>query len=127
LKEKLERVPAGKFIILRVDWRVPIREFVEEMCRLKFEPGRGFYQFTKTELIRENTRVVLRDKRTGEMFSGDEARRMIGLPPGERARVKPPRLDQYDIFVQSASLNRNLGEETRLLYEVIPNKMLRSN
>ena len=120
MKDKLECVPAGKFIILRVDWRVPIREFVEEMCRLRFEPGRGFYRFTRPELNRENTRVVLRDKKTGQLFSGSGAREMIGLPTGERARVKPPRLEHYDVFVQSNSLNRKLVEDTELLYEKTP-------
>ena len=113
----------NRFLILRVDWDVSIRDFVED-CRIKghylvFEPGRGFYEFTKTELIRENTEVILMDNQTGEMFSGKRVRELIGLPLGERARVKPPRLGRHDIFVQSASLKRRLVGGTRLLYEVV--------
>lgn len=123
-KEYLEVAPPGKYQTLKVDWRVPIREFVED-CRIKghylvFEPGRGFYEFTKPELIRETTQVVLRDKRTGEMLEGPATRRMIGLRPGERARVKPPRSEYYDIFVQSRSLKRKLVGGTELLYEIEP-------
>ncbi len=113
----LDAVPPGRFQILRVDWDVSIRDFVET-CGLIFKPGRGFYEFTKTELIQERKEVVLRDKVTGDMFSGEKARQMIGLGPGERARVRPTYFDRYDVFVQSTSYNRKLIGGTRFLYEV---------
>ena len=83
-----------------------------------FQKGKGFYEFTKSELIQEYKEVVLRDKATGDMFSGEKARQMIGLGMGERARVKPAYLDQFDVFVQSTSYNRKLIGGTRFLYEV---------
>jgi hypothetical protein len=116
----LEAVPAGRFLTLRVDWDGPIDQFIEEICQLHFERGRGFYEFgkyKKPQLIRENTQVVVCDKRTGEMFSGTAARLMIGLRLDERARVKPFSLPWYDVFIQSCSSNRRLKEGTRLLYE----------
>ena len=117
----LEAVPPGKFEILSVDWYGRIDEFVQEICRREFRPGKGFYEFsksTKAQLVRENTQVILRDKRTGEMFTGTAARLIIGVRPGERAKVKPSRSDRFDIFVQSRSSNRKLIADTRLLYEV---------
>lgn len=116
-KEYLETAPSQDFLKLRVDWRVGIKEFIEDMCRLPFKPGQCFYQFTKTELIRENTKVLLREKRTGDVFTGQAARRLVGLGPGERARVRPVETTLYDIFVQSCSLNRKLVGGTQVLYE----------
>lgn len=118
----LEPVSPERFITLRVEWPMGIRRYIEEISScselcLRFEPGRSFYQFTKPELIREKTQVILRHKETGNLFSGPTAREMIGLPLGERARLKPIQLPDYDIFIQSCSLNRKLVEDTQLLYE----------
>ena len=87
------------------------------MSGAKFKPGKGFYEFTKSELIQENKEIVLVNKRTGDMFSGDQARQMIGLPRGTRGTIRPVRLHDYDVFVQSASHNRKLLSGTRFLYE----------
>lgn len=125
----LKAVPPGRFQMLYVnpmiyvdpvrykDGKVEIREFVVDND-LAFQPGRGFYEFTKSELIQENKEVVLRHKITGDMFTGDKARAMIGLHPGERARVKPAHLAEYHVFVQSTSYNRKLVAGTNFLYEV---------
>lgn len=115
--KSLDAVPAGRFQILDVDRNVAIRDFVGENG-LIFQTGKGFYEFTKPELIQEGKKVVLRDKATGDMYSGDKARELIGLRVGERAKVKPVYFDQYDVFVQSTSYNRKLVGGTRFLYEV---------
>lgn len=110
-------VAPGRFQILTVDKDIDIRGFVEEN-HLIFKIGRGFYQFTKTEEIQEKKEVVLRDKYTGDMFTGNEARNMIGVPMGTRGRLRPADLGKYDIFVQSTSVNRKLKGGTKFLYEV---------
>ncbi|MDP3769689.1 MAG: hypothetical protein Q8R40_01985 [bacterium] len=113
----LESVLPGRFQILYVNRDISIRDFVEEYS-LEFKAGKGFYEFTKTELIQEKKEVVLRHKDTGDMFTGRKARAMIGLGPNERAKVKPKYLETYDVFVQSTSYNRKLIGGTRFLYEV---------
>ncbi len=113
----LEVVPPGRFQVLDVDTDQSIRNFVEAQG-LIFKAGRGFYEFMKTETIQEKKEVVLVDKNTGDMFSGNKARNMIGLPIGVRGRLKPSTLDQYAVFVQSTSYNRKLIGKTRFLYEV---------
>lgn len=115
--KSLDAVPPGRFQTLRVDTDISIRDFVE-VKGLIFKKGKGFYEFTKPELIQEYKEVVLRDKSTGDMYSGEKARKLIGLNPGERAKVKPSFLAQYDVFVQSTSYNRKLLGGTRFLYEV---------
>jgi hypothetical protein len=110
-------VPPSRFQVLEVDADTPIRAFAESNGLL-FRPGRGFYQFTKAETIQARKGVVLVDRRTGDMFSGDAARAMLGLPRGASAHIRPSALDQYDVFVQSTSYNRVLKRHTRFLYEV---------
>lgn len=110
-------VPAGKFQVIEVDADQPIKQFVLAQG-LTFKTGRGFYQFTKPEMIQEQKEVVLMDKKTGDMFSGDEARSIIGLPIGMRGKVKPTSMEEYDVFVQSTSYNRKLIGGSLFLYEV---------
>ena len=113
----LEVVHPGRFQLLHVDRRVPIKVFVNE-TGATFKVGRGFYQFTKTEEIQPTKEVVLRDKESGDMWTGNKARDMIGIPYGERDTLKPVYLRDYDIFVQSTSSNRVLMPDTMFLYEV---------
>lgn len=114
----LDSVPPGRFQMLLVeDDGIRIDAFVRANG-LEFKPSRGFYEFMKPELIQEKKEVVLRDKVTGDMFTGKEARKMIGLAPGERKRRKPKDLEKYDVFVQSTSYTRKLVAGTRFLYEV---------
>jgi hypothetical protein len=110
-------VPPSRFQALEVDADTPIRAFAESNGLL-FRPGRGFYQFIKAETIQARKEVVLVDRRTGDMFSGDAARAMLGLPRGANAHIRPGALDQYDVFVQSTSYNRVLKRHTRFLYEM---------
>lgn len=110
-------VPAGRFQVLDIDRDQSIRDFVEAQG-LVFQKGRGFYEFMKPETIQEKKEVVLVDRATGDMFSGDAARDLIGLPAGTRGRLRPTALEQYGVFVQSTSYNRKLIGGTRFLYEV---------
>jgi hypothetical protein len=56
------------------------------------------------------------NKRTGDMFTGDQACRLIGA--GGTGRVKPTDLEKWRVFVQSTSANRVLMANTGFLYEV---------
>lgn len=113
----LDAVPPGRFQLLHVDTRIPIKAFVLE-TGATFNVGRGFYQFTKPETIQERKEVVLRDKVSGDMWTGAKAREMIGLPYGVRGNLKPVHMTEYDVFVQSTSANRILMPGTMFLYEV---------
>ncbi|OGZ05011.1 MAG: hypothetical protein A2845_01900 [Candidatus Lloydbacteria bacterium RIFCSPHIGHO2_01_FULL_49_22] len=120
--KSLDAVPPGRFQILSVDkstsgGKIAIKDFVLAND-LIFKTGRGFYQFTKPELIQDYKEVVLRDKTTGDMYTGETARSMIGLGVGVSAKVKPVYLAEFDVFVQSTSYNRGLVAGTQFLYEV---------
>jgi hypothetical protein len=113
----LHAVPPGRFQFLEVDKDCAIKGFVLENG-LRFKTGRGFYEFTKAETIQGRKEVVLMDRETGDLFSGERARQMLGLPPGETVRIRPVNLEKYVIFVQSTSANRKLLAGSRFLYEV---------
>lgn len=113
----LRAVPAGRFQVLEVDEAMPIQEFANRNG-LSFKPGKGFYEFTKTETIQAKKEIVLQHRATGDFFAGNQARVMLGLPIGESASIRPTKLEEYRVFVQSTSYNRKLMGGTRFLYEV---------
>lgn len=113
----LDAVPPGRFQVLEVDEDQDIKTFVTDNC-LAFKVGRGFYEFTKSEKIQHHKEVVLMDRKTGDMFTGKKARKLVGLPEDEDVKLRPTALDEYRVFVQSTSSNRKLVGNTGFLYEV---------
>jgi hypothetical protein len=90
-----------------------------EFLSLTFKKGKGFYEFTKATDIQAYKEVVLMDKATGDMFTGDKAREIMGIPVGESARCRPDLYgNKYRAFIQSTSMNRKLIGGTKFLYEV---------
>lgn len=114
---EVRAVKPGRFQILEVDSEISIKAFVLENG-LAFKTGRGFYEFTKTETIQGKKEIVLMERSTGDLFEGEAAREMLGLPMGETVRIKPSNLEKYAVFVQSTSANRKLIGGSRFLYEV---------
>lgn len=113
--KNLQAVSGGRFQVLDIDDDVSIKDFVLANG-LSFKTGRGFYEFTKPELIQAGKEIILMDK-NGDMFEGDYARELLGLPKGAPAKIKPGEYD-FVVFVQSTSYNRKLVGGTRFLYEV---------
>jgi hypothetical protein len=115
----LEAVPPGRFQVLEVDRDVDIQTFANDNG-LGFKKGRGFYEFTKSVTVQDYKEVILMDNNTGDMFSGDKAREMAGIPSGVTASVRPGsgKLAGYSCFIQSTSCNRKLLKGTKFLYEV---------
>jgi len=113
--ESLSEVGCQRFKILKVPKKCTIKQFVLSN-NLEFKTGRGFYEFTKPEIISYKKEVVLVDKKTGEMFSGRDACRMIGA--GSGIRIPPTSFEKWRVFVQSTSYGRNLMGGTSFLYEV---------
>lgn len=108
----------ARFQICNVDKDGPIKQFAIENG-LEFKVGRGFYEFSKPEVISKTKEVVLQKKDTGEIFEGAAARRLLGLVDyNEKARIAPTKFKEYRVFVQSTSYNRKLEGGTKFLYEV---------
>ena len=95
-----------------------IRDFVE--ARLNGSAmlkGAAFYQLVKTEdKIQDYKLIAIRDKETGQIFCGPEARDLIGLPRYGDARVRPDTAGKWQVFVQSTSVNRKVTGNTQVLY-----------
>jgi hypothetical protein len=117
LPEGLVKVEPGRFQQLTVDANQSIQDFVRS-TGAAFRVGKGFYQLSKSEKIQENKEVILVDE-FGQMFTGTDARNMIGVPFGKRGNVSSKSIPRgYQVFIQSTSFNRKLVKDTEFLYEV---------
>jgi hypothetical protein len=106
----------GEFYIWPVKAECEIKDLVEQHG-YQYEKGKGFYQLTKDEkAIQDYKQIVLRDKKTGDIYGGDDSRGLLGFPSQGSVKVKPGNHGNWDIFVQSTSTNRKLVRGTHLLY-----------
>lgn len=81
--------------------------------------GSEFYQLTKTEkAVQDYKEIALLDKYTRKIYSGKEnVRTILGLPLYGSVKLIPGDHKNYDIFIQSTSVNRKLIGETKVLYK----------
>ena len=110
---------SGEVEFISVDQREngsEIKAFCESKTRKPFLKGSAFYQLTKTEkTIQDYKTIAIRDKKSKSVFVGANARQLLGLPYNGNAKVIPGNHGQYDIFVQSTSINRKLVGGTELM------------
>jgi uncharacterized protein YegL len=95
-----------------------IREFVDKQLggKGKYEPGKGYYELTKPELVQAGKEIAIKNLKTGEIFTGMGARSLLGFPDGSAFKVKPGQMGDFAVYVMSTSLNRVLVAGTTLLY-----------
>lgn len=93
------------------DTRIDV--FVTSMLGI-YVPGNTYYQLVKREIIQPQKKILVLDKRTGKVYGGPDARGLIGLP-NEKVKVSPDDNPDYEIYVQSTSLNRILRKGTSIL------------
>ena len=117
-KDNLIPEDPNRFQVLRVGGGEPsLKPFIEGLG-LKFKTGLAFYpHVTRPEEIQDHKEVILEDLATGQMFTGPDARRKIGLPEHGTLKLKPNPLSGYRVWVQSTSSNRKL-RESELLWDV---------
>lgn len=109
----LTPVDPSEYQLIPVAREAAIRDWVVE-CGHTYRTGCAFYQLSKSEKIQARKRIAVLEKKTDRVYTGPEARSLLGLPDTE-VRVKPDHNDDFTIFVQSTSVNRKLVPHTRLL------------
>jgi len=101
---------------LTVNSREPIKEFVERSTGETLQKGSVFYQLVKTEKeVQDYKRILVRDRLSKKIFGGDGVRQLLGLNVSGTVKIVPGNHANYDVFVQSNSVNRNLTPNTDLL------------
>ncbi|MGI5359728.1 vWA domain-containing protein [Streptomyces sp. CA-252508] len=109
----LTPVDPSAYRLIPVTRDVAIRDWVVESGHT-YRTGGAFYQLSKSEKVQARKQIAVLEKKTDQVYTGPEARALLGLPDAE-VRVRPDHNDDFTIFVQSTSVNRKLVPNTRLL------------
>lgn len=107
IRGNLVPVPSDRFGLYSVIHEGQIRDFVEFTTGRSYRIGDSFYELTKPEKVQSSKQIMIREVKTGKVYSGHDARSILGLPNHE-VKVAPTDHPDYDIFVQSTSVNRKL-------------------
>lgn len=92
-----------------------IKDFVEKRNKVYYK-GAAFYQLSKPETIQDHKRIMIRDKTSNAVYEGAAARQMMAFPLYGSIRARPGNLGNFDLFIQSTSVNRKLVKGTNLVY-----------
>lgn len=104
------------YVVDPADNGIQIQSFILRH-RQKYLKGAAFYQLTKTESrVGPEKQILIRDRQTGKFFGGKEARQMLGLPSNQNTRLHPGDHGNFDLFIQSESINRKLVGGTGVAY-----------
>lgn len=75
-----------------------------------------FYQLNKHESNVQDYKIIcIRDKSTKAIYSGRSARDLLGLPHSGTISLSPGNHGNYDIFIQSTSVNRKIPLNSSVL------------
>lgn len=114
VKNKLEELSADLYDVFTVRKKEAIKAFVESWTKKPYRVGSAYYFLSKPEVIQADKNILLMDGLTGKVYTGQEARGMIGLQ-GFDVKVNPGNFKDFGVFVQSNSTNRNLVPGTKLI------------
>lgn len=94
-----------------------ISSFVERATNKPYVIGSAFYELVKPETVQPHKKICLRTKPDGHLYSGnnDEIRKVLGLPVGGEIKVGPAVLNDFQVFVESTSVNRNVIPDQEVL------------
>ncbi len=94
-----------------------IRDYCSFKLGTTWKKGAAFYLLVKPEReVQDYKLIIIKNKTTGEFFSGTEARDLLGLPHFGMCKIVPGNHGDYEIFIQSTSINRKLPKGTTLVY-----------
>lgn len=104
-----------KFWVSKAEEGVMIKDFVEKNTNRPYMPGSAMYQLTKPVKVQDHKAIAIRDRATGKVYAGHQARKLMNLPVAGQVNLKPGYQGKYDVFIQSTSVNRKLMGETTVL------------
>lgn len=103
------------FDIISATSTCQIKNLVERNTTISYVKGCAYYQLIKPELVQYNKKIVILDKRDGKLYGGPDARDLIGLPHNVNVKVLPENFSNYEIYIQSTSVNRKILPRTKVL------------
>jgi hypothetical protein len=115
IKTNLDELKASDYECIPVRQAAEIKDYVESYLKSPYRVGSAYYQFMKKEKIQPSKQICIQNKLNGKVYTGLVARKILGLPDNLEVKVNPSDFGEYNIFVQSTSVNRHLVPGTQLI------------
>lgn len=107
VQKALTELHFGQYRIFDVKVDEAIAPFIERALNRPYKLGEAFYELMKPETVQATKDVVIKNRKTHKLYKGPDARHLLGLPDHD-VKVAPADLVDWQIFVQSTSVNRKL-------------------
>jgi len=102
-------------------YEVPVESRIDEFALAKLKKdyviGSGYYVLTKKEKVQVGKEIMIMEKGKKAVWAGKAAREFLGLPKDQDAYVIPGNHSNFDIFVQSKSVNRKLPRGSKVIID----------
>lgn len=94
-----------------------VRAFCEQQGARPYVAGAAFYQLMKPEKVQSYKQLLVVDRNTGAVYAGHAARQLLGVPTTVGTiRLAPGNHSNYDVYIQSTSVNRKLFPGSKVIY-----------
>lgn len=110
----LDEVKSYDIIINETTQAIDIKPLAEDKTKRPYTKGRGFYELVKTEHVQANKDVAIQNKKTGKVYSGANARKLLSLPNSE-VKIVPGDFGEWVVYIQSNAVNRKIIPKQRVL------------
>lgn len=114
VKNQLQELSPREYELLIVYQDAVIKPYVEYFLKTPYVKGSAYYLLEKPEKIQPYKNICIWHKKNGKVYTGNNARQLLNLPDFE-VKVNPTQHPDYELFIQSTSLNRKLAKGSRLL------------
>lgn len=96
------------------DW---ISNYTVDVLGHQYVAGRGYYQLTLAPVkVQIQKDIAIVEKKSGLVYTGKNARALLGMPGNLEVTLRASQNPDYDIFIQSTSSNRKLLHGQKYLY-----------
>lgn len=92
---------------------IEIKDLVENGGR-HYKKGEWYYELVKNEHIQPTKQIAIQNKKNGKVYSGANARQLLNLP-NQEVKVTPQHSPEWNIYVQSTSVNRKVIPKQRIM------------
>ena len=113
------KLESSCFKEIDVSKRASIKKIIEENG-IKFEKGKSYYQLTKKEIIQDYKKIIVKRTKDGKYITGESVREILKIPKNnpKKVSVDNAEVPDFEVYVQSTSVNRVLLPDTKLVYQV---------
>lgn len=115
VKSLAKEVKKYKIIVNEDVKAIHIKPMVENKLGINYVTGCAFYELVKNEHVQEQKEIAVQDKKSGKVYKGYDARKLLGLPDVGKVKISPIDNKKWIIYVQSTSVNRNVIPKQRVL------------